>query len=237
MGAVRGLGLIASTADWIGALVGRQPRSQDLSSRFVALLNQISTLRQSAKYTKRFHNNWQHLGIYMRRIASTVIFLYSRIAMASATGSSSSGQPIFDHKRWLAEFKSSKNFKQLRVEIIEQTLEACKNFKYTLEDGTEVTFSDRESVSKYARKTKLHMEESAPQREVRSDELETKITVVNVDCLEEAIRLKNEGFNPAVLNMASSRRPGKLSGVSERVLPGGGGRGDLQFQITQNMFI
>lgn len=133
--------------------------------------------------------------------------------MASATGSSSSRQPIFDHKRWLAEFNSSKNFKLLRIEIIEQTLEACKNFKYTLEDGTEVTFSDRESVSKYARKTKLHIEESAPQREVKSDEFETKITVVNVDCLEEAIRLKSEGFNPAVLNMASSRRPGRLSGV------------------------
>ena len=167
MGAVRGLGLIASTADWIGAQVGRQPRTQGHSSRIVPFYFLFVAVSEN---TLRFHDNWQYLGIYMRRISSTVIFLHSRIAMASATGSSSSGQPIFDHKRWLAEFKSSKNFKQLRIEIIEQTLEACKNFKYTLEDGTEVTFSDHESVSKYARKTQLHIEESAPQREVKSPE-------------------------------------------------------------------
>lgn len=130
--------------------------------------------------------------------------------MASARGSSYSWKPsqaIFDHKKWLAEFRSSKNFKQLRVDIMQQTLEACKNFKYTLEDGTEITFSDHESVSKYARKTVLHTEESPPERE-KLEKLETKIVVVNADCLEEAIRLKKAGFNPAVLNMASSRRPG-----------------------------
>lgn len=89
-----------------------------------------------------------------------------------------------------------------------QTLEACVNFKYALEDGTIVTFSDHESVSKDARKTMLHSNESPPKREATEDVIETKIAVVNVDCLEQAIRLRREGFNPAVLNMASSRRPG-----------------------------
>ena len=116
----------------------------------------------------------------------------------------------FNHKAWLSEFRSPKNFKRLREEIMQQTLEACKNFKYTLENGSEITFADHESVSKDARKTTLHIQELPPRRETRKDEdFETKIVVVNGDCLEEAIRLRNEGFNPAVLNMASSRRPGE----------------------------
>lgn len=93
---------------------------------------------------------------------------------------------------------------------MQQTLEVCKNFKYTLENGSEITFADHESVSKDARKTTLRIQELPPRRETRKDEdFETKIVVVNGDCLEEAIRLRNEGFNPAVLNMASSRRPGE----------------------------
>lgn len=136
-----------------------------------------------------------------------------RIGMASPQGccsspSEQSTQFIFNHKAWLSEFKTPKNAKRLRVEIMEQTLEACKNFKYTLEDGSQVTFADHESVSKDARKTTLHIEEVPPERNAEEDSIETKIIVVNADCLEEAIRLRNEGFNPAVLNMASSRRPG-----------------------------
>lgn len=129
--------------------------------------------------------------------------------MASSGGSTSLGDPsqsTFNHRKWLTEFNSSKNFRQLRTDIIQQTLQACKNFKYTLEDGTEITFSDHESVSRDARKTLLHTDESPPERQ--GDKFETKIVVVNVDCLKEAIRLKSEGFSPAVLNMASSRRPG-----------------------------
>ena len=90
-----------------------------------------------------------------------------------------------------------------------QTLEACVNFKYALEDGTIVTFSDHESVSKDARKTMLHANECLPKRKAIKDVFVTKITVVNVDCLEQAIRLSSEGLNPAVLNLASSRRPSK----------------------------
>lgn len=36
----------------------------------------------------------------------------------------------------------------------------------------------------------------------------TAIEVVNEDCLHTAVRLKEQGFNPAVLNMASRRNPG-----------------------------
>ena len=36
----------------------------------------------------------------------------------------------------------------------------------------------------------------------------TQVIVRNVDCLEEGVRLTHEGYNPAVLNMASRRIPG-----------------------------
>lgn len=121
------------------------------------------------------------------------------------------GRVIFDHKAWLSEFQSSKNCRELRSEIMLQTLEACKNFKYSLEDGSEVIFADHASVSKDARKTALYIDEEPPERSEKGDEdrsFKTEVIVVNADCLEEAIRLKNKGFNPAVLNMASPKRPG-----------------------------
>lgn len=39
----------------------------------------------------------------------------------------------------------------------------------------------------------------------------TTVSVVNGDCLEEALRLQENGYDPVVLNMASHRRPGGLS--------------------------
>lgn len=156
------------------------------------------------------------LGKFINTEVRSITNICLRIGMASAKDSCSSSatesnQLIFNPKAWLSEFRSSKNDskRRLRVEIIQQTLEACKNFKYTLEDGSQVTFTDHESVSRDARKTTLHIEELPPRRTAECEDFKTKIVVVNADCLEEAIRLRNEGFNPAVLNMASSRRPGR----------------------------
>ena len=73
-------------------------------------------------------------------------------------------------------------------------------------------FSNYESVSRDARETTLYTDEEPPGRHVKGDEdscFKTEVLVVNADCLEEAIRLKNKGFNPAVLNMASPKRPGE----------------------------
>lgn len=162
--------------------------------------------------------NTKYVGKFINtEVGSITNIICLRIGMASpikdsrSSSSAESNQLIFNHKAWLSEFRSSKSDskRQLRMEIMQQTLEACKNFKYTLEDGSQVTFADHESVSRDARKTTLHIEEMPPRRKAEVDDFKTKIVVVNADCLEEAIRLRNEGFNPAVLNMASSRRPGK----------------------------
>lgn len=42
-----------------------------------------------------------------------------------------------------------------------------------------------------------------------------EVKVVNEDCPAVAVRLKNEGYNPAVLNMASRRNPGKNQQYAE----------------------
>ena len=97
---------------------------------------------------------------------------------------------------------------------MQDTLAACKNFKYNLIDGTEIKFANFESVTNDAKKTTLHVDtvEHVPRMFLVMDKIiKTAIVVVNVDCLKEAIRLKDEGYNPAVLNMASPRRPGERS--------------------------
>ena len=43
---------------------------------------------------------------------------------------------------------------------------------------------------------------------IAAREEETKVIVRNVDCLEEGVHLSREGYNPAILNMASRRMPG-----------------------------
>lgn len=118
---------------------------------------------------------------------------------------------IFDPKTWLEDFNKRGQHRPQRVVIIEGTLKACENFRYVLPDGEEVIFGDFESVSREARKTRLFTDEQPPLDETSSSGdggFTTEIKVVNSDCLEEAIRLRNKGLNPAVLNMASPKRPG-----------------------------
>ena len=156
-----------------------------------------------------------HTFIYWMVNWYIALFRIIRImASASAVGSSDFIKQVFDHKKWLAAFSSSNHArrKDLRVEIMRGTLAACKDFKYSLEDGTEVKFGDFESVSKDAKRTSLLVDEivQVPRSKFADKTVNTKIVVVNTDCLKEGIRLREMGFNPAVLNMASPRRPGLL---------------------------
>ena len=57
----------------------------------------------------------------------------------------------------------------------------------------------------------------------------TQVIVRNVDCLEEGVRLTHEGYNPAVLNMASRRIPGG------GVMTGAGAQEETLFRRT-NLF-
>ena len=128
--------------------------------------------------------------------------------MASFNGTPNAD--MFDPFKWTEKFVSAKHGvrKQMRIEIMEGTLEACKNFGYTSLDGHHISLGDHSSISNEVKKTRLYVEQHPPIRAPEEAELVTSIRVENRDCLEEAILLKAQGLNPAVLNMASPKRPG-----------------------------
>lgn len=45
-------------------------------------------------------------------------------------------------------------------------------------------------------------------KEWKNKHSDMKVEVIEGDCLEAALQLLSEGLNPAVLNMASPKRPG-----------------------------
>ncbi|EDO29211.1 predicted protein [Nematostella vectensis] len=113
----------------------------------------------------------------------------------------------FDSNAWLEKFRKGNSSvrRELRVAVMQGTLQACNDFEYTLPGGRRVSFGSFESVCKAATQTKPYHDASVTRVE---SGITTSIRVVNGDCLEEALELKRQGFKPAVLNMASPKRPG-----------------------------
>ena len=94
--------------------------------------------------------------------------------------------------------------KELRTQEYRSTIEIVNQGYYTTEDGKRVTFP---TITCMEHETKFYKNEFRVDN-IPTNEEETKIIVRNVDCLEEGVRLCREGYNPAVLNMASRRHPG-----------------------------
>ena len=94
--------------------------------------------------------------------------------------------------------------KELRVQEYRSTIEIVNQGYYTTEDGKRVTFP---TITRMEHETKFYKNEFRVDN-IPTNEEETKIIVSNVDCLEEGVRLCREGYNPAILNMASRRHPG-----------------------------
>ncbi|CAG8491817.1 7745_t:CDS:2 [Ambispora leptoticha] len=98
-----------------------------------------------------------------------------------------------------------------RVGIQKATIQAVLNCQYTFssDEDSKVVHLDRNSVDAELLKVKLYRDASILRREVVKEKQETPvIRVIDGDCLVEAISLKKQGFNPLVLNMASSTNPG-----------------------------
>lgn len=130
-------------------------------------------------------------------------------------GDLSEARNVFSASEWMEKFtRATKQSlrKQMRIEIMEETLKTCENFGYTLPDGRRISLGDHSSISNEVRKTKLYVDQNPPKQRCKCKEGEnvTAITVENRDCLDEAIRLMERGLYPVVLNMASPRRPGRL---------------------------
>lgn len=115
--------------------------------------------------------------------------------------------------------------KELRAQEYRNTIEIVNQGFYTTEDSKLVTFPDL---------TRMEHETAFYSKEFRVDDIparseNTRFVVRNVDCLEESVRLSHEGYNPAVLNMASRRNPGG------GVMLGAGAQEETLFRRT-NLF-
>ncbi|KAG9295031.1 hypothetical protein G9A89_017825 [Geosiphon pyriformis] len=95
-----------------------------------------------------------------------------------------------------------------RKEIQEGTIQAVKALRYSIPKINKVVVLDPERFAGI-QNMKLYHDGSILSRRIVTEKQEIPVVrVVNGDCLLEALELKNQGFNPVVLNMASARKPG-----------------------------
>ena len=115
--------------------------------------------------------------------------------------------------------------KELRTKEFRNTVEIVNQRHYVTENGTEYVFPDD---SEMMRKTVFYEQEiHLPYGKIGNDP--TIVEVQNIDCLYAGVQLKKQGYNPAVLNMASRRNPG--GGVAT----GAGAQEETLFRRT-NLF-
>lgn len=99
----------------------------------------------------------------------------------------------------------------LRIDVALDTIDCATRGAYTLRDGTRVDLPAEREVKDQVCATALYRPRDVRRAAATATlyDVPAKCEVVRGDCLKAAIALKTEsGLNPAVLNMASSRRPG-----------------------------
>lgn len=94
--------------------------------------------------------------------------------------------------------------KELRAQVYRNTIEIVNQGYYTTEEGARVLFPDLSDMEQGT----VFYRQAFGVDEMDSRKEGTSIVVRNVDCLAEGVRLTHEGYNPAILNMASSKNPG-----------------------------
>ena len=92
--------------------------------------------------------------------------------------------------------------KGLRTKVYRNTIDLVTQGHYTTEDGKRVELGDGAEMMNATVYYDHEIETDAPTAD------ETCIEVVNDDCLAVAMRLKADGYTPAVLNMANRHHPG-----------------------------
>lgn len=115
--------------------------------------------------------------------------------------------------------------KELRAKEFRNTVEIVNQGHYVAESGEEYVFPNDSDMM---RNTVFY------EREIRMDDIPprdepTIVEVQNIDCLYAGVLLKEQGYNPAVQNMASRRNPG--GGVTT----GAGAQEETLFRRT-NLF-
>eukprot|EP01112_Ceratiomyxa_fruticulosa_P013076 TRINITY_DN3658_c0_g3_i1.p1 TRINITY_DN3658_c0_g3~~TRINITY_DN3658_c0_g3_i1.p1 ORF type:complete len:582 (+),score=89.91 TRINITY_DN3658_c0_g3_i1:204-1748(+) len=117
----------------------------------------------------------------------------------------------FDPRAWSHWFsmyssaRNSKSIREMRVLIMQGTLRAIDNGRYSLPDGNIIYLPDVDFVKEQVRKTTFYP------RTPKFDfprKFDMKVEAILSDCLDAAFILKENRLNPVVLNMASRSHPG-----------------------------
>ena len=116
--------------------------------------------------------------------------------------------------------------KELRSKEFKNTVEIVNQGCYITENGERYDFpSDATMILN----TSFYAHELLPTSGIAAGDVPTVVEVHNMDCLLAAMQLQEQGFHPAVLNMASRRNPG--GGVTT----GAGAQEETLFRRT-NLF-
>ena len=115
--------------------------------------------------------------------------------------------------------------KELRIKEFRNTIDIVNKGRYVTENGTYYSFPDDSDMMC---KTVFYEREICLPEAVQGCE-QTIVEVQNIDCLYAGAQLKERGYNPAVLNMASRRNPGG------GVVTGAGAQEETLFRRT-NLF-
>ena len=115
--------------------------------------------------------------------------------------------------------------KELRAKEFRNTVDIVNQGHYVTESGSEYVFPNDADMM---RNTVFYDQEISKTGKHVCDG-QTIVEVQNIDCLYAGVELKDQGYNPAVLNMASRRNPG--GGVAT----GAGAQEETLFRRT-NLF-
>ena len=115
--------------------------------------------------------------------------------------------------------------KELRAKEFRNTVEIVNQGHYVTESGSEYVFPNDADMMRCT----VFYDHEIPMIEKAKCGEQTIVEVQNIDCLYAGVQLKEQGYNPAVLNMASRRNPG--GGVTT----GAGAQEETLFRRT-NLF-
>ena len=132
----------------------------------------------------------------------------------------------FSHTEWISQFRvASKNkagYRELRVEIFQQTVQVVNDGKYECEGKVVELDSSKTTTETYFYNKPLPLNPA-------NNDYTTNFGVIEADCIEVSQLLNKAGYNVCMLNMANRQNPGGY-------VIGGSGAQDENIFRRSNLF-